>query len=76
MTQLPGGFFQDPDAYRDKDVERILEEQVHEDHEDHEHGPGCGHEAVEHGDHVDYLHDSHRHFLRGAKWFHHASQKD
>ncbi len=27
----------------------------------HEHGPGCGHEAVTHGDHVDYLHDGHRH---------------
>ena len=27
----------------------------------HEHGDGCGHEAVVHGDHVDYLHDSHRH---------------
>lgn len=40
------------------------------------HEDRCGHEAIEHGDHVDYLHDSHRHFLRGAKWFHHASQKD
>jgi zinc transport system permease protein len=28
---------------------------------DHEHGPGCGHPALEHGDHVDYLHDGHRH---------------
>lgn len=27
----------------------------------HEHGPGCGHAAVEHGDHVDYVHDGHRH---------------
>ncbi len=27
----------------------------------HEHGPDCGHEAVPHGDHVDYLHDGHRH---------------
>ena len=27
----------------------------------HEHGPGCGHLAVEHGDHVDYVHDGHRH---------------
>ena len=27
----------------------------------HEHGPGCGHDAVPHGDHVDYLHDGHRH---------------
>lgn len=27
----------------------------------HEHGPGCGHVAVPHGDHVDYLHSGHRH---------------
>ncbi len=27
----------------------------------HEHGPDCGHEAIEHGDHVDYVHDGHRH---------------
>lgn len=27
----------------------------------HEHGPGCGHRALTHGDHVDYLHDGHRH---------------
>jgi len=27
----------------------------------HEHGPGCGHEAIPHDDHVDYVHDGHRH---------------
>ncbi len=27
----------------------------------HHHGPGCGHVAVKHGDHVDYLHDGHLH---------------
>jgi zinc transport system permease protein len=27
----------------------------------HVHGPSCGHLAVEHGDHVDYVHDGHRH---------------
>lgn len=32
----------------------------HENH-DHEHGPGCGHARVKHGDHVDYLHDGHLH---------------
>ena len=30
------------------------------DHE-HIHGKGCGHETVQHGDHVDYVHDGHRH---------------
>ncbi|MGY1723376.1 metal ABC transporter permease [Blastococcus sp. SYSU DS0533] len=27
----------------------------------HEHGEGCGHRAVSHGDHVDYDHDGHLH---------------
>ena len=27
----------------------------------HDHGPECGHLAVPHGDHVDYVHDGHRH---------------
>ena len=27
----------------------------------HTHGPSCGHEAVIHGDHVDYIHDGHAH---------------
>lgn len=35
---------------------------IHEDHT-HVHGPDCGHEAVQHGDHVDYLHDGHLHHV-------------
>ena len=34
--------------------------EIHHDHP-HKHGPGCGHIAVRHGDHVDYLHDGHLH---------------
>lgn len=30
---------------------------------DHQHGPGCGHEAVPHGDHIDYLVDGHLHHV-------------
>ena len=33
---------------------------VHEKR-DHQHGPGCGHKGIKHGDHVDYLHDGHLH---------------
>jgi len=36
---------------------RHLEAEQHE----HEHGPDCGHPAIEHDHHVDYLHDGHRH---------------
>src|SRR5690606_16339382 len=32
----------------------------HENH-DHQHGAGCGHKAVQHEGHVDYLHDGHLH---------------
>jgi hypothetical protein len=32
----------------------------------HRHGPGCGHEAVPHGDHVDYLVDGHLHHQHGS----------
>ena len=37
----------------------------------HEHGPGCGHPAVEHGDHVDYIHDGHRHAPHGGHYDEH-----
>lgn len=33
---------------------------THPDHA-HVHGPTCGHPAVQHGDHIDYLHDGHLH---------------
>ena len=39
---------------------------------DHEHGEGCGHPAVEHGDHLDYLHDGHRHAPHEGHYDEHA----
>ena len=35
---------------------------THDDHE-HTHGEGCGHTAVKHGEHVDYVHDGHLHHM-------------
>lgn len=32
---------------------------------DHKHGEGCGHTAVKHDDHIDYLHDKHLHHVHG-----------
>jgi zinc transport system permease protein len=43
---------------------------VPEDHE-HQHGPDCGHHAVAHGDHVDYVHDGHRHATHGRHYDEH-----
>ncbi|WP_183092719.1 metal ABC transporter permease [Nocardioides stalactiti] len=37
----------------------------------HQHGPGCGHLAVPHDDHVDYVHDGHRHAEHGAHYDEH-----
>ena len=37
----------------------------------HTHGKGCEHEAVQHGDHVDYIHDGHRHALDGDHYDEH-----
>ena len=37
----------------------------------HEHGPDCGHQAVRHGDHVDYLHGGHRHAPHGSHYDEH-----
>lgn len=34
----------------------------------HEHGPDCGHTPVPHGDHIDYIHDGHRHAVHGAHY--------
>jgi zinc transport system permease protein len=43
---------------------------VPEDHQ-HHHGDDCGHVAVPHGDHVDYVHDGHRHASHGAHYDEH-----
>ena len=50
-----------------------LEPQEHEvtDEHPHEHGPDCGHVAVRHGDHVDYVHDGHRHAAHGRHYDEH-----
>lgn len=42
---------------------------------EHQHGPGCGHEAVPHGDHVDYLVDGHLHHPHGDHCDDHGSVK-
>lgn len=43
---------------------------------DHEHGPDCGHEAIPHGDHVDYLHDGHLHAPHQGHYDEHGPDAD
>ncbi len=40
--------------------------------QEHTHGPGCGHEATTHDDHMDYLVDGHLHHPHGGHCDHHG----
>jgi zinc transport system permease protein len=40
----------------------------------HEHGVECGHEAIPHGDHVDYVHDGHRHAAHESHYDEHGNE--
>ena len=42
-----------------------------DDEHPHQHGEACGHPAVPHGDHVDYVHDGHRHAVHGEHYDEH-----
>ena len=53
---------------------RCTPENGHKGHEaGHVHGPGCGHEAVPHGDHIDYLVDGRLHHHHGGHCDDHGS---
>ena len=43
-----------------KEIMVTCTEPHHVEHS-HAHGPNCGHTAIRHADHVDYLHDGHLH---------------
>jgi zinc transport system permease protein len=42
---------------------------------EHEHGPECGHPAIVHGDHVDYLHDGHLHAAHQGHYDEHGEHE-
>ena len=48
-----------------------MSDREHHDHP-HTHGPGCGHTAIRHEGHVDYLHDGCLHHVDGGKVFEHS----
>jgi zinc transport system permease protein len=51
-------------------LEVVIPHTVSDEHP-HEHGEDCGHPAVPHGDHVDYVHDGHRHAVHGEHYDEH-----
>jgi hypothetical protein len=73
MSKMPPSMWEEPEAFP-SESDRIDAERTHEhhaDHGDHEHGEGCGHDAIPHGDHVDYAHDGHRHWFHDGHWDEH-----
>jgi zinc transport system permease protein len=52
---------------------RTMLRRPHQEAEDHlhRHGPTCGHPKVTHDDHLDYVHDGHRHAAHGAHYDEH-----
>ncbi len=46
-------------------------EHTETDEHPHEHGEACGHPAVPHDDHLDYVHDGHRHAPHGEHYDEH-----
>ncbi len=63
MSTIPPGMWERPEDYQDE-----VAVEIEEDERKHRHGPGCGHEAVEHGDHMDYMHEGHRHWWNRDHW--------
>jgi zinc transport system permease protein len=58
-----------PDSMDDDD-ELVAPHTVTESHP-HRHEPGCGHPAVQHGDHTDFIHEGHRHAVHADHYDEH-----
>ena len=66
MSTIPPGMWTNPEdfseEFRTDEEEELAQERAHE------HGPDCGHEAVQHGDHIDYIEGEHRHWWNRDRW--------
>jgi hypothetical protein len=76
-AKIPPQMWEKPEAFEDVPSEDEPREGVVDDlvghseardHGDHEHGPDCGHDPEQHGDHVDYVHDGARHYAHDGHW--------
>jgi hypothetical protein len=82
MSSIPPQMWSEPEdfppAFRTDEEETEWEDESLsvEERGDHEHGPDCGHDVVEHGDHVDYVHGGDRHFLKGGLWHRHKKRDE
>ncbi len=57
--------------FEDVDVLAVPAEHETAGSHPHQHGDRCGHQAVMHGDHLDYVHDGHRHAAHGDHYDEH-----
>jgi zinc transport system permease protein len=71
VTWPLGAFLRARRRMRAPFAELPVEQHERTDEHPHEHGPDCGHVAVVHGDHVDYVHDGHRHAPHGKHYDEH-----
>jgi hypothetical protein len=62
---MPPNMFENTGAFQD---EVRVEMDEDEEREEHLHGPDCGHEAVEHDGHIDYIDGEHRHWWNKRSW--------
>ena len=46
---------------------------MHDRHDEHMHGPSCGHDSRQHRDHMDYQHDGHWHAQHESHWDDHEN---
>jgi len=65
---MPPNMFTHPEDFEPPEVEFAEDAEAEEASHHHVHGEGCGHEAVEHGDHIDYLDGEHRHWWNRDHW--------
>jgi hypothetical protein len=66
MTMMPPGMWTNPEDFSEEF--RTDKEEEFAQERAHEHGPDCGHEAVQHGDHIDYIDGEHRHWWNRDRW--------
>ena len=63
---MPPNMFEHPEAFTQPEVEYA--EAVEAEEANHHHGPDCGHEAIEHDDHIDYVVGGKRHWWNHDRW--------
>lgn len=65
---MPPNMFTHPENFEQYEDEYSEDVEAEEASGHHVHGEGCGHEAVEHDGHIDYIDGEHRHWWNRGHW--------